>query len=133
MHGSTAHGMPPIFLMTIHLKRAYDDASSHDGYRVLIDRIWPRGVSKDDAALDDWCKTVAPSTDLRKWFDHKTSRWKEFQTRYRKELKDNSDAKDALTMLRKKHRNGTLTLVYAAKDTEHNNAVLLKDVLEHGL
>src|SRR5699024_6497684 len=115
-------------LMTIHLKRAYDDAASKDGYRVLVDRIWPRGVSKKDADLDDWCKEIAPSTELRKWFDHKETRWKGFQKRFRKELRDNDDAKDVLTQLRKKHKDGTLTLVYAAKDTEHNNAVLLKDV-----
>lgn len=119
--------------MTIHLKRAYDDAASKDGYRVLVDRIWPRGVSKKDADLDDWCKEIAPSTELRKWFDHKETRWKGFQKRFRKELRDNDDAKDVLTQLRKKHKDGTLTLVYAAKDTEHNNAVLLKDVLQNGL
>ena len=115
--------------MTIHLKRAYEDANTQDGYRGLVDRLWPRGVSKEDAALDDWSKDVAPSKDLRTWFDHKETRWDGFQKRYRKELKESDDAQEAIKKLRKKHRDGTLTLVFGAKDTEHNNAVVLKRVL----
>lgn len=115
--------------MTIRLKRAYEDAAKDDGYRVLVDRLWPRGVSKEDAALDDWIKDIAPSDDLRRWFDHKEARWDGFQKRYRKELKGSDDAQTALDSLRTKHKNGTLTLVFGAKDTEHNNAVVLKRVL----
>jgi uncharacterized protein YeaO (DUF488 family) len=111
----------------IRLKRAYEKPSRDDGFRVLVERLWPRGVSKEEAALDLWLKDVAPSTGLRKWFGHDPARWKEFQRRYRAELRDR---KDALKLLREKNREGTLTLVYAARDEEHNGAVVLKKVLE---
>lgn len=108
-------------------KRAYDTAFPDDGTRVLVDRFWPRGVSKEDAALDDWLKEVAPSDELRKWFDHDPEKWDEFCRRYYQEL----DEKDeAIESLRKEAEDGTLTLVYAAKDREHNNAVALKHYLE---
>jgi uncharacterized protein YeaO (DUF488 family) len=111
----------------IKLKRAYDKPSREDGIRVLVERLWPRGVSKARARLDLWLKDVAPSTELRKWFGHDPSRWKEFQSRYRQELRDH---RDALQMLRDKSRDGTVTLVYAARDEEHNGALVLKRVLE---
>ncbi|NCA85058.1 MAG: DUF488 domain-containing protein [Clostridia bacterium] len=110
----------------IKLKRIYDDPSGNDGYRVLVDRLWPRGVSKEDAKLDEWDKELAPSTELRKWFDHKEERFKEFSKRYREELKDK---KETLDKLREKANNKTLCLLYAAKDAELNQAVVLKDVL----
>lgn len=116
--------------MTIQLKRAYDDASQSDGYRVLVERLWPRGVSKEDAKLDDWTKDIAPSTELRKWFNHDIDRWEEFQERYRNELDENDDAQAILDELRTRASNGTLSLVFGSKDTEHNSAVVLKAVLE---
>jgi uncharacterized protein YeaO (DUF488 family) len=111
----------------IKLKRAYEDASRHDGFRILVERLWPRGVSKEEAHLDLWLKDVAPSTKLRKWFGHDPEKWPEFQKRYRAELKDQ---KDALKLLRAKARAGTVTLVYGARDEEHNGALVLKKVLE---
>lgn len=117
--------------VSIAIKRVYEDAEKSDGQRVLVDRLWPRGVSKDAAALDDWCKDVAPSDDLRKWFDHDPDKWKEFDKRFRTELDDNEDGwKPLLEMARK---NDTLTLLFAARDEEHNNAVVLKDYLDQHL
>lgn len=114
--------------MTIALKRIYEDASPDDGYRVLVDRVWPRGISKDKAALDEWVKEVAPSTDLRKWFGHDPARWEAFQTAYREEL----DQCDAQTMehLRDKARSDKLTLLFGARDEQRNQAVVLKAYLE---
>jgi uncharacterized protein YeaO (DUF488 family) len=114
----------------IRLKRAYDDASPSDGYRVLIDRLWPRGVSKQRAKLDEWEKELAPSTELREWFGHEPRRFAEFRRRYISELRCE---RPRLTELRRKAREGTLTLVYSAHDTEHNDAVVLADVLRSGL
>lgn len=116
--------------MTIQLKRAYDAPTNDDGYRVLVERLWPRGVSKEDARLDDWVKEIAPSTELRKWFAHDGDRWKEFQERYRKELNDNEDAHAVIDGLKQRAMQGTLTLVFASRDTEHNSAVVLKALLE---
>jgi uncharacterized protein YeaO (DUF488 family) len=113
----------------IQLKRAYEKASPDDGFRVLVERLWPRGVSKAEAHLDLWLRDVAPSTELRKWFGHDPAKWKEFQQRYRAELKDH---KDALKLLREKAREGTVTLVYGARDEEHNGALVLKKLLESG-
>ncbi len=110
----------------VKLKRIYDEPSSDDGYRMLVDRIWPRGVSKEDAKLDEWNKEIAPSTELRKWFDHKEERFKVFTQRYRNELKDKEDD---LNELRKKAKNKTLCLLYAAKNPKLNQAVVLQDVL----
>jgi uncharacterized protein YeaO (DUF488 family) len=111
----------------IKLKRAYERPSPADGFRVLVERLWPRGVSKEQARLDLWLKDVAPSTELRQWFGHDPARWKEFQQRYRAELRDK---KDGLALLRQKDQEGTVTLVYGARDEEHNAAVALKRVLE---
>ncbi len=111
----------------IKRKRAYDTPDEQDGFRVLVDRLWPRGVSKEEAHLDLWLKEVAPSTDLRKWFDHDPKKWDEFRRRYEKEL---ADRKDDIALLREKARDGVLTLVYGAKDTEHNQAVVLEGYLK---
>jgi len=111
----------------IKLKRVYESPSPLDGLRVLVDRLWPRGLTKERAAIDLWLKDVAPSTELRKWFGHDPAKWKEFQVRYRKELREK---RDHLESLRKKGTNRTVTLVYGARDEEHNEAVLLKRVLQ---
>jgi uncharacterized protein YeaO (DUF488 family) len=111
----------------IKIKRAYDDPAETDGERILVDRIWPRGISKKSAKIDLWMKEVAPSTALRKWFGHDTDKWEEFQKRYRKELDANERA---VAELKEHLGKKTVTLVYGAKDTEHNQAVVLKDYLE---
>ncbi len=116
--------------MDIRLKRAYDAASASDGYRVLIDRLWPRGVSKKRASLDAWEKELPPSTELREWFGHDPNRFAEFRRRYIGELRLQ---RPRLTVLRRRARHGTLTLVYSAHDTEHNDAVVLAEVLRRGL
>lgn len=110
----------------LRLKRAYEPAAPDDGKRILVDRLWPRGVSKESAALDDWMKDVAPSTELRRWFGHNPARWAEFQRRYRAELRQHGAELDRIRSLAKKH---TVTLVYSAHDEEHNDAVVLRDVL----
>lgn len=110
----------------IRLKRAYEPVDTADGARVLVDRLWPRGVSKDDAALNQWMKEIAPSTELRKWFGHDPGRWEEFRSRYGKELHQNANL---LTQLHALARQGPLTLVYSAHDEIHNDAVVLRDVL----
>lgn len=116
--------------MSIQIKRIYDAAAHADGTRILVDRIWPRGVAKADAALDDWCKTVAPSTRLRRWFGHDRDRWDAFCERYRIEL-DEADPK-ALAALRNAAQDGVLSLLYAARDTECNHAIVLKRYLDKG-
>jgi uncharacterized protein YeaO (DUF488 family) len=110
----------------IRTKRIYLPAGDTDGNRILIDRLWPRGMSKEHARLDGWEKGVAPSDDLRKWFQHKVERWAEFQERYRAELKEKGSELDALAAI---GRSGVLTLLYGAADDEHNNAVVLREVL----
>jgi uncharacterized protein YeaO (DUF488 family) len=116
--------------MDIRLKRAYEPASSRDGYRILVDRLWPRGVSKKQAKLDEWAKELAPSSQLREWFGHKPSRFPEFRRRYIDELR--ADA-PRLKELRRRARMRGLTLVYSAHDSEHNDAVVLAEVLRRGL
>lgn len=111
----------------IRIKRIYDIPKESDGYRVLVDRIWPRGVSKESAKLDDWIKEIAPSDKLRKWFDHDPDKFEEFDKRYRIELQEKVDK---LKELREKSKENILTLLYGAKDTEHNQAIVLKKVLE---
>lgn len=113
--------------MTILLKRAYDSPESSDVFRILVDRLWPRGMTKDAAQIDLWLKDVAPSTTLRQWFGHDPSKWAEFQERYFLELRDNPEA---IEQLKGHVRQGVVTLVYGAKDTEHNHAVALKEYLE---
>jgi uncharacterized protein YeaO (DUF488 family) len=115
----------------IRLKRVYDPPETGDGARYLVERLWPRGVKKEDAALAAWLKEVAPSTELRKWYDHQPERWAEFQHRYREELKDDAH-RTAFEELRQAARKGPITLVYAASDEERNSAVVLKQVLTSG-
>ncbi|HLJ92143.1 MAG TPA: DUF488 domain-containing protein [Gemmataceae bacterium] len=111
----------------IQVKRVYEKPSRKDGLRVLVDRLWPRGLTKERAAVKLWLKDVAPSTELRKWFGHDLAKWKQFQTCYRKELREK---KDALKLLKQKGEEHTVTLVYGARDEEHNEALVLKSVLE---
>lgn len=112
----------------VHLKRAYDAPAPTDGTRVLVDRLWPRGVAKDNARLDLWLKEIAPSTALRQWFNHDRAKFAEFRRRYLDEL-DAGPAQAALLKLRAVAAQGPLTLIYAAKDTTHNEAVILRDLL----
>ncbi|MEZ5121742.1 MAG: DUF488 family protein [Solirubrobacterales bacterium] len=116
-------------LPALHIKRAYDDAAPGDGYRVLIDRMWPRGVSRERADIDEWARDLAPSSNLRKWFGHKPERFDEFRRRYRSELAGHADAVDAL---RRRAADGPVTIVYGARDREHNNAVVLAELLRDG-
>jgi uncharacterized protein YeaO (DUF488 family) len=111
----------------IQLKRVYEEPSKKDGMRVLVERLWPRGLTKERAAVDLWLKDVAPSPELRKWFGHDPARWEQFQERYRQELREK---KDAVQLLKQKGKEGTVTLVYAARDEEHNGALVLKRLLQ---
>jgi uncharacterized protein YeaO (DUF488 family) len=111
----------------VKLKRAYDPPARSDGRRVLVDRLWPRGISKDELRLDDWLKDVAPSSMLRKWFGHDPAKWCEFKNRYFRELDERSEA---IEYLLARGREGTVTLVFGAKDVHHNDAVALKEYLE---
>lgn|SRR5690554_2753790 len=112
--------------MDIRLKRAYETAVRSDGLRILVDRIWPRGVAKEDADIAYWLKDLAPSTELRKWFGHDPDKWPEFRDRYLKELKSAEAAEDLDTLRKILDEYKCITLVFAAKDTEHNNAVALR-------
>ena len=116
----------PIPASHVQVKRAYEAPAQDDGTRILIDRLWPRGVKKETLALDQWDKELAPSTELRQWFNHEPERWAEFQQRYAEELRAHGPALDALRMLARK---GRITLVYGAHDEDHNNAVALRDML----
>lgn len=116
-------------MKSINIKRVYDDKSKDDGYRVFIDRLWPRGVSKEDAHFDEWLKDLAPTTELRKWFNHDPDRFDEFRKRYKKELEEH---KEELDKLRNKAKSEKITLLFAAKNEEMNNAVVMKEVLEEG-
>ena len=110
----------------VKLKRAYESPATDDGTRVLVDRLWPRGVKKADAAIDRWAKELAPSTELRKWFGHDPARWDEFRRRYSAEVHGH---RDELGRLRDLARTGPVTLVYAAHDETHNDAVVLREIL----
>jgi len=112
---------------TIKIKRIYEDPSKNTGYRILIDRVWPRGVSKEDAKLDAWKKDIAPSNKLRKWFDHDPRKFDEFTKNYCMEL---DDKKEDLIEIRKKAKDQAVTLLYGAKDTVHHQAVVLQNVLK---
>jgi len=112
----------------IKLKRIYEKAEASDGYRILVDRLWPRGVSKEKAKLDLWFKDIAPSTELRKWFGHDPKKWPEFQKKYTAEIVANKEIFNQLKKIVKKEKQ--LTLLYAAKDEEHNEAVSIKDLLK---
>jgi uncharacterized protein YeaO (DUF488 family) len=115
--------------MSVRLKRAYEQPASSDGYRVLVDRLWPRGVRREEARLDEWAKELAPSATLRRWFAHDPARFGEFRRRYTAEL---AAQEEKLGELRRRARNGTLTLVYGARDQEHNDAVVLAEILRAG-
>lgn len=111
----------------IVLKRVYETPSPHDGYRVLVDRLWPRGLTKEAADIDEWNKDLAPSSELRKWFHHDPERWKEFSEKYLKELHENKPGKEFLEQHKGYEK---ITLVYAAKDEEHCHPLILKSYLE---
>ncbi|MBX6350597.1 MAG: DUF488 domain-containing protein [Clostridia bacterium] len=112
----------------VRIKRVYDAASPEDGRRVLVDRLWPRGLSKDAAAVDEWLRDIAPSDELRRWFAHEPDRWPEFRRRYRDELADPRRS-EALRRLRELARAGRVTLLFAARDEERNNAAVLAEIL----
>jgi uncharacterized protein YeaO (DUF488 family) len=114
----------------VRVKRAYEPPAASDGYRVLVDRLWPRGVSRERARLDEWDRELSPSTELRKWFGHRPDRFEEFRRRYLDEL---SEHRDRIAELRRRAREGTLTLVHSARDTEHNDAVVLAAAIRRGL
>lgn len=112
----------------IRIKRIYEELSDDDGYRILIDRLWPRGLSKESAHVDLWLKEIAPSTELRKWFQHDPEKWKEFGERYREELNKNKEPLIQIKNLEKEYEN--VTLLYAGKDTEHTHALVLLQMLK---
>jgi uncharacterized protein YeaO (DUF488 family) len=122
----------PVIINTmptnIKIKRAYDELDEHDGYRVLVDRLWPRGVKKETLAIDEWCKIVAPSTELRKWFNHDSSRFDEFRARYITELESSDEPQK---LLDRAGDRTVITLIYAAKDPEINHARVLQEYLQN--
>jgi uncharacterized protein YeaO (DUF488 family) len=112
--------------MNIKIKRVYEQPDKEDGMRILVDRLWPRGLTKEKARVDLWLKTIAPSTELRQWFGHDPSKWEEFKKRYLRELSENDEA---VSLLRQAVKKEAATLVYGASDTGHNAAVVLRDFL----
>jgi uncharacterized protein YeaO (DUF488 family) len=114
-------------MTNLRIKRVYDEPDREDGKRILVDRLWPRGLTKEKAKVDLWLKDLAPSTELRKWFAHDAAKWEEFQTRYLEELKTK---KDQLSLLKLEAAKRTVTLVYGARDQQHNEAVILQRLLE---
>jgi len=123
-------------MMSLHhlvrIKRAYEEPAPDDGYRVLVDRLWPRGLKRDGLRLDAWLKDLAPSPELRRWFGHDPTRWQEFRRRYEVEL-SRPEARTLLDELAERARLGPVTLIYAARDEQHNGAVVLRDLLEERL
>jgi Uncharacterized conserved protein len=117
-------------MVTLKIKRVYDAPSEADGYRVVVDRLWPRGISKDDLKVDIWLRDVAPSDELRKWFGHDPAKWQGFRSKYTQELNSNKEFEKLLDLVRERER---VTLVYSARDTEHNQAVVLKELIEKRL
>ncbi len=113
--------------MSLRIKRIYEIFDKTDGYRILVDRLWPRGLSKEKAKVDLWLKEIAPSNELRKWYNHDPEKWKEFKKRYKKELKEQQEALDKLKQVIKEHEK--VTLLYSAKNEDKNNAVALKEFL----
>ncbi len=109
-------------------KKSYKPSSKNDGFRILLNRLWPRGVSKEKVKLELWMKEIAPSNDLQKWFSHDPLKWKDFKRAYKKELEDKTELLNEIKDNERKHK--TITLIYSAKDEEHNNAVVLKEYLE---
>ena len=114
--------------MTLHIKRIYESPSPGDGYRVLVDRLWPRGIKKETAGIDEWLKDVAPSQVLRKWFNHEPEKWKTFLEKYSAELEVSAAFKELKNLIDKHKR---ITLLYSAKDEQHNQAVALQQLLQH--
>ena len=111
----------------VRVKRVYDAPGEQDGKRILVDRLWPRGLTKEKAAVDLWLKDIAPSTELRKWFRHDPAKWTEFQKRYRAEVKKNADS---FSVLKREAETGRITLLFGAKDEEHNEALVLRSILD---
>ncbi|UOR10897.1 DUF488 domain-containing protein [Halobacillus amylolyticus] len=116
--------------MSVVLKRIYDEDTRTGGNRILIDRVWPRGISKEDADLDEWMKDIAPSSSLRKWFDHDPEKFYEFKKSYKKEIQQSSERTEKLDELKKMADSERLVLLFAAKETEYNHAVVLKELIE---
>lgn len=112
--------------MKVNIKRVYEEPEKSDGFRILVDRVWPRGMTKEKAAVDLWLKEAGPSTELRKWFNHDPEKWSEFKKRYLKELKDN----EVIQEIKGHEKKGKVTLVYSARDEEHNQAVVLREFLQ---
>jgi uncharacterized protein YeaO (DUF488 family) len=115
--------------VSVRTKRVYEAPSREDGYRVLIDRLWPRGLSKEKANIDEWARELAPSSELRRWFAHRPERFRQFRRRYTEELRDHAGQ---IAALRRRAREGTVTLVYAARDSEHSNAAVLAPIIKRG-
>jgi len=115
--------------MHIKIRRAYEHPHKDDGVRILVDRLWPRGLTKEEASVDLWLKEIAPSTELRQWFGHDPNKWKSFRGRYETEIRHNDDL---IKVLKQKAREGTITLIYGARDENHNGALVLKEFLEKG-
>lgn len=113
--------------MDLRIKRIYDPYSADDGFRILIDRLWPRGIKKEEARIDLWLKEAAPSAALRKWFNHEPEKWEQFRMKYHGELKDSAAVEQLLSALKK---NKTVTLLFGARDQKHNHALVLKQFLE---
>ena len=113
--------------MNIRFKRVYEHPEKDDGMRILVDRLWPRGLTKKKASVDLWLKEIAPSTELRKWFDHDPKKWKSFRGRYETEIRHKDDL---IKVLKHKAREGPITLIYGARDEKHNEALVLKHILE---
>ena len=124
---NSSRGIEGIDKMNIKLKRVYEKPGKDDGFRILVDRLWPRGLTKEKASVDLWLKEIAPSTELRKWFGHDPAKWKKFRARYESEIRHN---KEVFTVLEQKAREGSITLLYGARDQEHNEALVLKQFLE---
>lgn len=113
----------------VKIKRAYEPAGPKDGYRVLVDRLWPRGIKKSKLLMDEWARELAPSAELRKSFGHDPGHWKDFQTKYATELK-RAELRRVIELLAKRAKRGVVTLLYSAKDEEHNNAIVLRRAIE---
>lgn len=122
-----------MFILAIKLERIYQKPADLDGYRILVDRLWPRGISKVNAHLDLWLKEVGPSTELRKWFNHDADKFPEFKQRYLTELKNNDAYQQLLTTVKEQSAQGNVILLYGAKDPEHNQAVILQEQLNKDL
>lgn len=119
--------------MPVQIKRVYEEAKEADGMRILVDRIWPRGLSKEEAKIDEWVKEIGPSKELRQWFDHDARKYEDFKKKYKKELKENEEQKAALEKMKKwtKIHHKNITLIFSAKDEKHNQAAVLKEILDH--